>query len=358
MSKVKPKKGILHPLKICYTLSSGFVEPVLKTFNSPIQDVTYGRELIPISPAEQILRSEPYVHSEYKIPFQFNGKTNKLIYYQTWSLPTAKVIRDVDIVFIHGLNDYGGRFSEICSPILEQGFRIIAPDLPGFGRSSGLHAYFDDTQELIDAVHLVINHVKEQNARENKNPKTILLGESLGGMIVLTYAIKHPETFDAFNVLCPLVYVSPESRPGKIAEMTAKALVKTPLGRLPLVAAHRGKFSSDPKVEQEFLDDPMTYSGNLRCATGLALSSNIEWLGSNLKEIKKPFLAQHGLNDRATDCNGSRDLYNKVQTPEDQKSIILYENCEHLMLRDPVAADKVIKDSIDWFISMEKKLKS
>ncbi|CAG8829710.1 20697_t:CDS:1, partial [Dentiscutata erythropus] len=150
------------------------------------------------------LRYEPYVHSEFKLPFSYRGNNERFIYYQTWFLPTASVIRDVDILFIHGLNDYGGRFSEICIPILEQGFRIIAPDLPGFGRSSGLHAYFSDVQELVEAVHLVINHVKEQNSLTNKSTKTILLGESLGGMIVLTYAIKYPETFDAFNALCPL----------------------------------------------------------------------------------------------------------------------------------------------------------
>lgn len=359
MSEVREKKSSWYPLEnMSKTLNHGFVEPVLKNLNVPVQDLTYGRELIPISSAEKLLRSEPYVHSEFKLSFPYNGNTNKFIYYQTWFLPTANVIRDIDIIFIHGLNDYGGRFAEVCIPILEQGFRIIAPDLPGFGRSSGLHAYFTDTQELIDAVHFVVNHVKEQNALTNKHTKTILFGESLGGMIVLTYAIKHPETFDAFNALCPLVYVSPESRPPKIAEMVAKILIKTPLGRLPLVAAHRGKFSSDPMLEQDFDDDPMTYSGNLRCSTGLALQNNIEWLGANLKEIKKPFLVQHGLNDRATDCKGSKDLYEQAQTPANDKSILLYEGCEHIMLRDPVAGSKVFKDSLDWFVSMDAKLKS
>ncbi|CAG8776456.1 12626_t:CDS:1, partial [Cetraspora pellucida] len=232
------------------TLSHGFVEPVLKVLKTPVQDLTYGRDSIPVTPSERILRSDPYVQSEFRIPFPYNSNGNKFIYYQTWFLPTANVIRDVDVFYVHGLNDYGGRFAEVCKPFLEQGFRVIALDLPGFGRSSGLHAYFSDIKELTDAVHLVINHVKEQNALVNKRRKTILIGESLGGMIVLTYAIKHPETFDAFNVLAPLIYVSSESQPGKAAEIIAKVLIKTPLGRLPLVAAHRGKLSSDPEVEK------------------------------------------------------------------------------------------------------------
>ncbi|CAG8811630.1 20657_t:CDS:1, partial [Racocetra persica] len=65
---------------------------------------------------------------------------------------------------------------------------------------------------------------------------------------------------------------------------------------------------------------------------------------------------QHGINDRATDVNGSKDLYEQASTPKNQKSLILYEGCEHAMLRDPVAAEKVFRDSIKWFIHMDEKL--
>ncbi|CAG8798196.1 16860_t:CDS:2, partial [Dentiscutata erythropus] len=114
---------------------------------------------------------------------------------------------------------------------------------------------------------------------------------------------------------------------------------------------------SDPMIEEDFMNDPMTYSGNLRCSTGLALQSNIEWLGAHLREIRKPFLVQHGLNDRVTDCKGSRDFYEQASTPKNEKSILLYEGCEHIMLRDPVAGERVFKDCLDWFISMDTTFK-
>jgi acylglycerol lipase len=54
-------------------------------------------------------------------------------------------------------------------PFLEKGFRIIAMDLPGFGRSSGLHAYMEDVQELVNAVHAVISAVALGNRALDAN---------------------------------------------------------------------------------------------------------------------------------------------------------------------------------------------
>jgi acylglycerol lipase len=221
---------------------------LVKLFNLSQKDSTYGRAFLPFSSTEQIVRSPPYFCSEYRLPFPFNGSKDSFIYYQVWSLPIAKIQHNVDVLFIHGLNDYGGRFSENCIPILEAGFRIIALDLPSFGRSSGLHAYVTDWQDFIKATKLVVDHVKERNAKESRQRKLVICGGSLGGLIVIEYSIQYPNTFDVLCVQCPLIYVAGQSRPSKFAEIIAKIIVNSPLGRLPLVAANRGKNSSDPRV--------------------------------------------------------------------------------------------------------------
>ncbi|RHZ80350.1 hypothetical protein Glove_137g154 [Diversispora epigaea] len=335
------------------TFYNGFIEPILRLINLPPKDSTFGRASLPLNFYEEILRSEPYVHTECKIPFPFNGATDSFIYYQTWFLPTTKFQRNTDILYIHGLNEYGGRFSETCVPYLEQGFRVIGLDLPGFGRSSGLHAHFNNCNDLIEAVHEVINHLKISN---DKKRKLILYGGSMGGMIILSYAIKYPDNFDALSVFAPLIYVSAESQPPKFVENIAKMLIKTPLGRLPIASAHSGKSSKDPNHTKLFFEDPLNYRGNLRCSTGLALKASAEWLELNLENISKPFLVQHGLSDRVTRFEGSKKLFDKAQTPKNQKQIILYEDCEHDMFRDKDSKDKVLEDVINWMISIDLKL--
>ncbi|CAG8512521.1 2229_t:CDS:1 [Acaulospora colombiana] len=100
----------------------------------------------------------------------------------------------------------------------------------------------------------------------------------------------------------------------------------------------------------------MTYHGNLRVSTGLAMRDGTEWLQSNLGNVKKPFLLQHGMNDRVIQVKGSRELFDQAQTPEGQKTLLLYDGCEHEMLRDPIAGKKVFDDALNWMITTDERL--
>lgn len=62
-----------------------------------------------------------------------------------------------------------------------------------------------------------------------------------------------PHVSGAF-VLCPMVDVSPESRPSAIVEYIAKG-IKYFAGSLPLANAVRGNVSDDPRVEADFFSD-------------------------------------------------------------------------------------------------------
>lgn len=79
-----------------------------------------------------------------------------------------------------------------------------------------------------------------------------------------------------------------------------------------------------------------------------------EWIQTKLGEVRKPFFVQHGLCDRVTLCDGTKDLFAQAQTPEDQKAMLLYEQCEHDMFRDPLAGERVLNDFINWLIQTTK----
>ncbi|CAJ0828018.1 9989_t:CDS:2 [Entrophospora sp. SA101] len=311
MTKISLKATTLDALRNSKnTVFSMFLEPIYKALHT-LQDLTYERSALPYSPHEQMLHLPPYIHTHHEIPFSFSTSPilsslkEHFIYYQTWQLPITitKKKRNVDIFFIHGLNDYGGRFSEFSKQILEKGFRVISIDLPNFGRSSGLQSYIEGWQSLVEAIYLVINHVQGQNLTENvdeeeevvklrRNRKIILVGGSLGGMIIFCYAIRYPETFDSFVIMAPLIHVHGQSRP-----------------------THHGKSSSDPLHDFRYINH---------------------------------FLTLHGTNDRVCHMRGSKELISQSQTPEDQKFIILYA-----MLRDLGSSKKVMRDMIDWFVKRD-----
>jgi len=73
------------------------------------------------------------------------------------------------LLYVHGINDYGGKFGEHAKPFLDQGYRMIIPDMPSHGRSTGLHAYITTMDALADAVHSVLCDVAFDDQKEGRD---------------------------------------------------------------------------------------------------------------------------------------------------------------------------------------------
>jgi pimeloyl-ACP methyl ester carboxylesterase len=86
------------------------------------------------------------------------------------------------IILIHGLGDEGDTWRHIIRPLGDAGYRVLAPDLPGFGRSaikkrSGLVVHRDAVLELAETV------------LENNGQGCILVGSSMGCAIAEAAAL-------------------------------------------------------------------------------------------------------------------------------------------------------------------------
>ncbi|TFF90308.1 MAG: hypothetical protein EU548_03655, partial [Promethearchaeota archaeon] len=60
-----------------------------------------------------------------------------------------------NVIFIHGTSVYSRFYPDILYQLSQGGYRIIAPDLPGHGRSSGERGHF--TMNLITKVIYEVN---------------------------------------------------------------------------------------------------------------------------------------------------------------------------------------------------------
>lgn len=83
-------------------------------------------------------------------------------------------------------------------------YRIIAPDLPGLGRSSGPSDGVYTLDRYADMTAAVLQLAGERPA--------ILIGHSIGGMIIQTFARRHPDRLRsqvAGLVLCNTTYTQP-----------------------------------------------------------------------------------------------------------------------------------------------------
>src|SRR6516165_4041551 len=93
------------------------------------------------------------------------------------------------LVVIHGKGAFGGMYGNVMQYALRSGFRVITPDLPHYGVSGPGNLDKSPArtmQDMRDVVHeLVVNQLGVKRAA--------YLGHSLGGQLVMGYALTWPE---------------------------------------------------------------------------------------------------------------------------------------------------------------------
>ncbi|MCX6721720.1 MAG: alpha/beta hydrolase [Candidatus Staskawiczbacteria bacterium] len=85
-------------------------------------------------------------------------------------------------LILHGWGSNSDRWLPVAEKISEKGFKVIVPDLPGFGRSDALLIPWN-TNKYIDWLE---NFVKELNIKDY-----YLLGHSFGGALASKMSVKH-----------------------------------------------------------------------------------------------------------------------------------------------------------------------
>lgn len=99
------------------------------------------------------------------------------------------------VLFIHGLGSYLKFWRYQLDTFAAQGYRVIAVDLPGYGKSDKPASFPYTTEAMADAVH--------ELARKLHAGKPILVGHSMGGQTTLSYAIRFPDDLKAAVLTSP-----------------------------------------------------------------------------------------------------------------------------------------------------------
>jgi pimeloyl-ACP methyl ester carboxylesterase len=149
----------------------------------------------PASPGEAMgiaLEGFPYPYAVNFLPVTLEGEDLRLAYMDVApaSAPTARTV-----VLLHGRNFPSSYWEPTIKALIEAGYRVVAPDQIGFGKSSkpgfayGFDAMSRATIALLDSLHVT---------------RFDLVGHSMGGMLAVRLARAYGSRIDHLVLYSPI----------------------------------------------------------------------------------------------------------------------------------------------------------
>lgn len=230
------------------------------------------------------------------------------------------------VVVVHGIRDHASRYEGLAQALGQDGWAVYSHDLRGHGRSGGRRQRFDSIDQLVGDVHEVVARARA----EHPGVPLFLYGHSLGGLVVTTYALQHPQELDGMVLSGPALELLPSVSRGQIA---AARFFGTVAPNLPAQPVDDAEFVSTPAARRELASDPLIVHDKLPARSAKAAVVGIEEVQEHMAEIAVPFLVMHGDVDKATNIEGSRALYRAAKSPD--KTLKIWEGQYHDLLHEP-----------------------
>jgi pimeloyl-ACP methyl ester carboxylesterase len=117
-----------------------------------------------------------------------------------YGLQTHIIGEGPTIVMLHGIAT-SSKSWRFLVPVVSQGYKCITIDLIGFGDSKKPGWYSYTPEEHIKNIH---HTIKKLNVKE----PYILMGHSMGALLALNYASRHPGKIERLILLSPPIYES------------------------------------------------------------------------------------------------------------------------------------------------------
>jgi pimeloyl-ACP methyl ester carboxylesterase len=125
-------------------------------------------------------------------PLKSQGQDLKMAYVDVLSPnPNGKTI-----LLLHGKNFNIAYWEQTIKELSKEGFRVIAPDQIGFGKSTKPANYQYSFQQLAHNTKSILDSLKIN--------KIIVLGHSMGGMLATRFALSYPEMTDKLILENPI----------------------------------------------------------------------------------------------------------------------------------------------------------
>jgi alpha-beta hydrolase superfamily lysophospholipase len=247
------------------------------------------------------------------------------------------------VALVHGLGEHTGRYEHVAKAMTDAGYAIAGFDLRGHGMSAGIRGHFPSLGAVMQDIRDFFNFLTQ---RYPELPQ-FLYGHSLGGLLALTYVLKHSAGLKG-------VIATSAGLRSPLTEQKVKILMVKLLGSLAPTALlssglETAAISHDPDVIKTYLADSLSHD-RVSLAFGKTALNATNYAWSHAGEFPVPLLLVHGTSDRITYSHGSADFARLAEKSNKDVTLKLWDGLYHETHNEP-QKEQVIQFMIDWLNS-------
>lgn len=206
------------------------------------------------------------------------------------------------VTLVHDAGGHGGRFLEAARVLAEGGWAVALPDLRGHGKSEGRRGHSAGVREVVRDLEAVQEHLAY---RLPVAPK-VLVGQGLGALYALCFALERPGEVAALCLLSPLLeprFELPQPS-GGLMKLFKKRSGPEDEGRLGIDPA---ALTSDPAQQAAWRADELVHDVITRGA-GEHVVAAARACAPRVGEVGVPVLVLQGADDTIARPEASRAL--------------------------------------------------
>jgi alpha-beta hydrolase superfamily lysophospholipase len=249
----------------------------------------------------------------------FITKDKVQIQYRSWIPDQIKAI----VLVIHGIGSYSAYYEDMATYLAQNNIGVYGIDLRGFGNSIFNLERLLTFSQLADDINCLRNIIKE-----NYQDKSIyIIGESLGGVVGLNYAILYKDKLDGLILVSPAI----------VPYMSVSFLWNIIVGFIKKSSRNLAspypikKIAADKEFLRKIGRDPL-YKIEIPLHFGRLMWEAQKKIKKYCEKITIPVLVLQSKKDKIVHPKGAKLIYQKIRSID--KQIGIFQKSYHALLND------------------------
>ncbi len=272
------------------------------------------------------------IHNE----FNWKSEDGKRIFAQSWQ-PDGDI--KAVICLVHGLGEHSSRYSDLANALVNAGFAVITFDHRGHGKSEGMRGHIPDYNSFMSDINNLIN----ESTLKFTTKKKFLYGHSMGGNLVLNYALRNSDK-NLAGVIATGPWLKLIKEPSPFMNSVADIINRI----FPALRVFHGIKNSDvaqdnSNFENDFTKDELKHKW-ISVRTYINLRNAAAWAIENAHNFSFPLLLLHGGADKVTSPEGTREFSLLAKA---ECTFKIFPALYHEIHRD-IGKEEVFAEIINW----------